>query len=189
MSTYHDKTDILRRSADIHKGTLWKNPMKKPYERALWKRPMTEPYKWVHTMITQTFSADVQTFSEESSIVSVSTKLNCELTLENTYVWQIPQKMLRPPNPPDRKLQIPQYLAVQIHIEILVWFERVQRDMNFLIRWVRTCSMNLSYSLHALMAENNSADRRIFSKVNWTISLNDKLSCYLTLENVCALFA
>ena len=37
-------------------------------------------------MITQTFSADVQTFSEESSIVSVSTKLNCELTLENTYV-------------------------------------------------------------------------------------------------------
>ena len=72
--------------------------MKKPYKRASYKRPIQEPYKWVHTMMTQTFSADVQTFSEESSIVSVSTKLNCELTLENTYVWQIPQKMLRPPN-------------------------------------------------------------------------------------------
>jgi len=71
------------------------------------------------------------------------------------------------------------------------WFDlNVYREIW--ISWFggfRTCSMNLSYSLHALMAENNSADRRIFSKVNWTISLNDKLSCYLTLENVCALFA
>ena len=37
-----------------------------------------------------------------------------------THVWQFPLKMLHPRNLPHRETQIPQYLAVQIQIEIWI---------------------------------------------------------------------
>jgi len=39
------------------------------------------------------------------------------------YIWQFPLKMLYPRNPPNRETRISQYFAVQIQIEILVWFD------------------------------------------------------------------
>ena len=38
----------------------------------------------------------------------------------NTHIWQFPMKKLHPQNPSNRETQIPQYLAVQIQVEI--WF-------------------------------------------------------------------
>jgi len=44
--------------------------------------------------------------------------------------------MQQPRNPSDRETQIPQYLAAQIHIEILVGFEFVPRNSSFSIWWI-----------------------------------------------------
>jgi len=46
------------------------------------------------------------------------------------YLWQFPQKMLHPRFPTNRETQISRYLAVQIQIEILVWFESVPRNLS-----------------------------------------------------------
>jgi len=39
-------------------------------------------------------------------------------------------------NPPNREMQIPLYIVVQIQIEILVSFEFIQRNLSFSICWI-----------------------------------------------------
>ena len=51
-------------------------------------------------------------------------------------LWLFPLKMRHPRNPPNREIQFPWYLAVQIQIEILVWIEFVPRDLGVSILWI-----------------------------------------------------
>ena len=50
--------------------------------------------------------------------------------------WQFLLKKLHLRNQPNRKTQIPQYLAVQIQIEMLVSFEFIPRNFSFSIWWI-----------------------------------------------------
>jgi len=44
--------------------------------------------------------------------------------------------MPHPRNPPNREIEIPQYLAVQIQMEILVEFEFVSKTLSFPNWWI-----------------------------------------------------
>jgi len=63
--------------------------------------------------------------------------INCIICVSKLcHLWQIPLKMLHLRDPPNREFepQIPQYLAVQIHVENLVQFEFVPRNLSLSIR-------------------------------------------------------
>jgi len=65
------------------------------------------------------------------------------------YIWQFRLKMLHPWNPPSRVSRILWYLVIQIHIEHLILFEFVQRNLSFVIWWisrVQHFQWNLSYT-------------------------------------------
>jgi len=53
--------------------------------------------------------------------------------------------LLHPQNPPDRETQIRRYVAVQIQIEIMDWFEFVPRNLSFWI-WATGCANTWYYS-------------------------------------------
>jgi len=56
-------------------------------------------------------------------------------------------------SPPNRKTHIPQYLAVQIQIDILIEFKFVPKNWSFWIRWIWECQhfqWKLSYLLYCV---------------------------------------
>jgi hypothetical protein len=56
---------------------------------------------------------------------------------------QFPLELLHPQNPPDRDTQISRYLAAQIQIEIVFYFECVPRNCCFWIGGFQGCSVSV----------------------------------------------
>jgi len=65
-----------------------------------------------------------------------SEDMSKETSIYDTFYWQFPLKTLHPRHSPNWETQIPRFLAVQLHIGILVQFEFVRMNLSFSIRWI-----------------------------------------------------
>jgi len=70
------------------------------------------------------------------------------------HAWtSICRSLSRYDNPPNREIQIPWYVAIQIQIEFLVSFQHVPRNQDFSIWWI----LQVLYICHGMTVSTENA--------------------------------
>ena len=183
MSTYHDNTDILRRRADILKRELYSQCL---HQIELWA-DFGEYLCMTDSTENATPPKSTRSKAPDSS-VSRGTNSHWDFGL----IWMCTKRF--------EFLDSVGFgrVAWICHTRCMhSWQKKIPPTGESSQKWTKQSAWMTNWvvislwrmSVHSWHALKIPTGRRIVSNVSWTLSVYDKLSSALTLENVCALMA